>query len=576
MAFGVTVTGFIPKRLETIKKEIEDTLRGTLGSNVNIDPRGPLGQIIGIFSERESLIWEMAEQVYNSQFPQTSEGSGVDNALSLVGLVRKNPTKSTVTLKYFGAVGTIIPIAHQVRKASDPTVIFETLLTGTILTGTGTNEIQKIVFSAVPTSGNWQIDFDGQLTNTLAFNISAAQLKTELENLANIATVTVLGTFLAGFTVEFTGVDGQKDQVQMLVINNALLNGANSVTATPSTQQAGILPNVSLAATATVTGPVVAPANTLTVSVAPIVGVASVTNPLDAELGTNLESDSVAKSRRNESLAFPGHSTIPAILAEILQLDGVVAARGFENTSMIVDTRGRPAKSYEIIIQGGLNAAIKDVMFATKPAGIQQFGTTTENIIDSQGFAQVVKFSRPSAIPIYLIIDLVTNAQYPGDGNTQVKAALVAYGEGLNIGEDVIVVPSLIVALGTIPGILDINIRIGVTMIPISGSANITFSNLAGDYAVNHAAHGLTEGDRIKLLTTGTLPSGLAPNTIYWVRFVSANQYKLSTTRIGDQIDFVNVGTGIHSSSYGGLEDNIDIDETERADFDTSRITVNI
>lgn len=361
----------------------------------------------------------------------------------------------------------------------------------------------------------------------------------------------------------------------MTIINNALLNGGNAVTATPSTQTQGVLPSVEVTAVATVTGPVVAPANTLVVQVSPIVGIASVTNPLDAELGSDLESDADAKQRRNESLAFPGNSTIPAILAEILQLDGVEAARGFENTSMITDPAGRPPKSYEIIVQGGTNLDIRDVMWATKPAGIQQVGDIVEPLIDSQGFNQEVRFSRPTAVLIYIIIDLQTDAQYPGDGDDQVKAALVAFGEGLNIGQDIIVMPKLACALEEIPGILDVNIRIGAAPIPATGIAAVTFSNVGGDYGVNHTAHGLSEGDRIKLLTTGTLPSGLAPLTTYWVRYVNPNQYKLSITRTGDFIDFVNTGSGTHSSSFGGLEENIQIDETERADFDTSRITVN-
>ena len=70
MAFGVDENGFNIKRLADIQAEIEDSFRSVFGSGVNLDARGPFGQMIGIFSEREAAIWELAEAVYNGYFPK--------------------------------------------------------------------------------------------------------------------------------------------------------------------------------------------------------------------------------------------------------------------------------------------------------------------------------------------------------------------------------------------------------------------------------------------------------------------------------------------------------------------------
>lgn len=577
MAYGVTPQGFVAKRLEDIKKEIEDTFRNTVGSGVNLDARTPYGQIIGIQAEREALLWELAEMVYNSRFPKSASGVGVDNSLSLVGLTRKDPTRSTVILKYFGTPGTAIPFNHTVRKFDDLSVIFQTKSAGVIAPGTGVDEQQKIVFSAVPDAGDWQIEFSGQVTAVLAKNISAAQLEIELENLSNLENVTVVGNFTTGFTITFGGADGQKNQPQMLILNNTLTNAGNTVTATVTTLVEGVLPSVELEAEATVTGPVAAPAGSLTNPGSVIAGIASVTNELDAELGSDLETDAQAKLRRDQSLAFPGNSTIPSIRAELLQLTGVVAVRGFENKTLIPDLSGRPAKSYEIIVQGGDDDEITDVMWRTKPAGIFQYGSVVKNIVDSQGFPQEVRFSRPSEIPIYLIVDLVKDSTFPLDGVAQVKAALVAYGEKLNIGQDVIVVPKLVSVIDSVPGILDITIRIGVAPIPATGSSTVTFANVAGALTVSLLGHGLSSGDRVSFTNAGgALPTGLTANTTYWVVGATTNTFVVAAERGGTPITFLDGGAGVTSLHFGGLEDNISIDETERADFDTSRITVNV
>ncbi len=186
MAFGVTEDGFQIKRLDDIKSEIEVSLRAVFGSGVNLDPRGPFGQIVGIFAERESLVWELSEDVYNGYVPQNAKGVGVDNALSLVGLTRKGTTASLVTLKFFGIAGTVIPSGTQVSRSDDSTVVFETLAVGTILVGTGTDEVQRLAFSAVPDGGAFTLDFVAQITASIPFGASAATVQTELEALSNI------------------------------------------------------------------------------------------------------------------------------------------------------------------------------------------------------------------------------------------------------------------------------------------------------------------------------------------------------------------------------------------------------
>ena len=81
----ITASGFSVKRLSDILSEINSEFQGNFGDNIDLEPSSPLGQIIGIFSERESLIWELAEDLYSSQYPDTSDGRSLDLTASLTG-----------------------------------------------------------------------------------------------------------------------------------------------------------------------------------------------------------------------------------------------------------------------------------------------------------------------------------------------------------------------------------------------------------------------------------------------------------------------------------------------------------
>jgi len=577
MAFGITPEGFNAKRLADIKEELDNKFKSEFGSSINLDARGPFGQLIGIMSEELSLLWELSEYTYNSQFPATAQGAGVDNSLDLVNLQRKVATKSVVQQTFYGLVGTVIPVGTEVSQSIDPNTIFQTVIAGTILAGTGQNNKQDIQFSSVPDAGTFIIDFDGEQTAPLAFNITDAQIETELENLSNVGAgnVSVIGDFTAGFIIIFQGSLAESAQPQITIPSNTLTNSSNAVTATPLTLDAGFETNVTVEAQSTETGPVDAPAASLNTLDSSIADVSSVTNIEDAVLGTDIESDADALARRSNSLAAPGHTTIPAIRADLLQIDGVVAVKIFENEDNVVDLAGRPPHSYEAVVQGGDQDTIFQSLLDSKGASIQTVGSLSKTLKDVQGFDKIIRFSRPVDVPIYLSFNVKTNSLYPVTGDAQVAAALLAFGEALNIGDDVVVFPQLVCALNDIPGVIDIEIKIATADFVAESTQVVTFINDATDLRVEAPLHGLSVGNRVKFSNTGgTLPSGLAPNTVYYVLEATTNNFKVGVDRLSDKISYLDGGSGTSSIEIGGFDENINIADNERADFDSGRITV--
>ena len=133
MTFGVTNEGFIRKRLSDIRLEIEETLRTSLGNQINLLPESVFGQLVGIISERESLIWELSEDVYNSSFPDTAFGASLDNVTALTGITRQGAQESQIFgVRLFGTALSVVPAGTQFQVQGNPNAVFQTVENATI------------------------------------------------------------------------------------------------------------------------------------------------------------------------------------------------------------------------------------------------------------------------------------------------------------------------------------------------------------------------------------------------------------------------------------------------------------
>jgi len=464
MSFGVTPEGLSIKRLQDIKDEIEASLKSSFGNNINLNAESSFGQIVGLFAERESLIWELLEDVYNSQFPASSEGINLDLVASLNGITRLSAINSSVTLKLLGDIGTIIPTGSQVSKLGDELTIFETTEIGTI--DSGSDEIQNISFSNIPDSGEFKLTYNSVETSALPSSSVASDVENALNSLPDLSSVVVTGDFSVGFLISFQGADGKKNHELLSVTLNTLQEGLNVVVATAENVNDGYAPRALVRATCTQVGPIEALAGSLSIIESPITGWSSVTNDLDADLGRLEETDVELKLRREQTLQVAGAGTVDAIRSRLLNIDTVTAVIVFENNTNVVDVDGRPPHSYEVVVQGGDNQVLLDEIWESKPAGIETVGNTSGTITDSQGFTKIVKYSRPTELAIYLELDLTVDGSFPANGATVIENALIAWGDGLGIGENVIVYPKLVSQLCAVQGVTDVTVRIGTASSP--------------------------------------------------------------------------------------------------------------
>lgn len=587
--FGLSAAGFQPMQQQDIINAIIQQLNAAVGTNINTTAQSIFGQLIGIFSEREALIWQLAQAVYASQYPAGAEGSSVDNILALNGLKRLPATAThtapnengQIGLKFFGTPGTVIPAGSLISIMGQPQNQFSVDLSVTI--AAAISAMQSIFFSSVPNQGLFTVSIADPAGNTLTteslpfnmladqsqllftttpssgaftvtltaagaplttasipFTANAAAVQAAINALAGYSGVTVTGSFAAGFVITWGAIanplvtfsstlvgatmssldsvqaavnnlhdivaanypytdvtitgsyttgftvifgalspigsnpaSGNQAQALFTVVTNTLLTGATVVNINVVSTQAGSVPLGIGSATCTQTGPIPAAAGTLTVIDTPVTGWAAVTNPLDAILGTNLEDDTDALARRLTLLNATANGPLQAIVQRVREVAAVITAIGFENLlDTVVD--GRPGHSFEIVVEGGDDTDIANAIYASKPAGIQTDGTTSVTVTDANGFTHQINFSRPTIVPIFVIINLQTNADFPANGAQLIQSEIIAIGNAFPIGGLIIGFGSngLIGAFNNVPGILSYTLFFGIAPNP-STNTNI-------------------------------------------------------------------------------------------------------
>ena len=97
-SYGVTDTGFVTKTLQDVLDEIEQEQRTAFGPAINTQADSVLGQINGIFADKLSELWEVAEAIYRSRQPDSASGEALDNVAAITGAVRLPATSSAANV----------------------------------------------------------------------------------------------------------------------------------------------------------------------------------------------------------------------------------------------------------------------------------------------------------------------------------------------------------------------------------------------------------------------------------------------------------------------------------------------
>lgn len=417
---GVTPAGLvIPTRFE-IFNEVITELRSRVDPLWDDRSNNLINIYTNILVERESRLWSALQGVYDSAYPKSASDIALDNVADIVNVRRIQAQKSTGSVEFTGALGTTVPIA-TLLTVTDTNERFFTTSTLT-MDATSFSDITVNVTSVLPST-----------TYTLTINNITCSISSGLSPTAN----SILLLMKANIEANITGVIVTLPTSTTLRIN---VTENNSVYPLIVGARFGVtsISNV-VGVEAEVTGVIKAPAGTLTTLPVPIGGVVSVNNLEDIREGRLRETDSELRVRRYQSVGIIGASTNNALVSNLRNLEGVTAAFIIENREFVT-VDGIPPKSYMCVVEGGDEQEIADIIFLYGALGIQPYGAITRTVQDIDGNELSVSFSRPATVHIKLAIEYTKYSEelFTASGEDGIKDAAIAYGNSLNIGNDVI------------------------------------------------------------------------------------------------------------------------------------------
>lgn len=204
---------------------------------------------------------------------------------------------------------------------------------------------------------------------------------------------------------------------------------------------------VSVTATCQTPGAIAAIADAINTIVTPTFGWASVTNPAQATLGEAQETDAQLRARQALSVANPSQALTTGILGGVLAVENVSQAQLYENdTNVAVDTINGaynpddyPPHSITLVVDGGDSVDIATAIYTRKTPGCYTNGDVEEDILDRYNQATTIRFFRPVDKDIVVDITLEPLTGYNSAVADAIKAAVAAYLNGLNIGQNIVI-----------------------------------------------------------------------------------------------------------------------------------------
>lgn len=420
MAFGLSDQGFNAPRTADFLDLVRDEYEALTKLTIDWERDVFLGQISAIVASRLGELADMVQAMYDSLDPSSATGVQLDNLSVLVGVFRQPSTFSTVNLVLSGVLGTAIPAGRQVEgggedgaarwvTTTDGTTIAVALTTGDLtFTDNGANPA-----TIDRASGSWIVDGVGVGTR-----------------------LTIAGSVSNNGEVQVTRV---VDSDTVEILGSATTEGPVSATATGNF--------VTVSARASSRGEVTAASEEIDTIVTPITGWHSVTNPVAASPGDDLETDSELRARRQASLQITGAASINAIRANLLALSQLSAAVVIENdtlTTTVVAGKTLNPKSFLVAVwPNTLSTAdqqvVAETIYKLAPAGIEIMGTdVTANVTGADGFTKVVPFDYATTLNVDVVTTVVLDTGYTlALVQDAVETVVEDYFDALTVGDAV-------------------------------------------------------------------------------------------------------------------------------------------
>lgn len=470
--YGLSPEGFKRKRLPEIIDSLVQRTNDKLGISIQSGANSIFGQLYGIIGYELADIWEQTENVYCAMYPNTATGTSLTNSASLTAIQPITAEASVILCNCKGTPNTVIPANSQIQQ-KDTNVVY-------------TNGEENVYISPE--------------------KALEAELTIDTVNIGTTYTIQINNykysyTAIAGdnATSIFNNLSGKIQGFNKSIKDGVFtIKSVNETTFNIQVSHISVKTIVTpIEFTCLTAAKIEVPANTVTNIVTPVNGWENVTNTKTLSTGRNDETDTELRQRWSLSVYQKASNMLEAIQANVFRrVAGVTACVAYENNTDIVDVYGRLPHSIEVVVDGGDEQEIAEMIFRYTCGGIDFNGDISREVVDVANVKHIVKFNRPMEVKIWLKFSITKNVEESWDSNgiARIKQLIVDFGNEHTIGQDVILQKFIALIYDNITG---------VGFVEIKAAKGDTAGTYYGqNIVINATEKPVFDLDRVEILST--------------------------------------------------------------------------
>ena len=306
---AISSTGLTIQTYEEVLDDIIRLEQENVSSTIDVSDDTALGQTNQIFAQRIALVNEGIQDIYDQRNLYTAEGKALDDNISWMGITRQGDSATAGEAYFTGDDGTIIPSGSFVHY---PAIIENYTTDAVVVIAKGV--ARDLTFSVLT------------VLDTTLYSVSVQGVDYEFTSDSDATDLEIIAGLVAAINLpadpSFTATDHLDGTATVDSLSIGGVTPANLIFDVSTDLQ---IDSVSTAGniTGVNTGPIAAPALTITDILSPVNGWQSISNPEALTIGRNEETDSELRIRAVTFRSASGKATVDAITSAILAIDGV-------------------------------------------------------------------------------------------------------------------------------------------------------------------------------------------------------------------------------------------------------------
>lgn len=358
-------------------------------------------------------------------YPSTADGVSLSNSAGLAGIEQISAEQSTIVATCYGNEGTVIPYNAQIASNQDSSQVFVNREADKKISAGRACEIHLSIPN-IEIGKLYKVSIDGEPATHTATAADTAEIIFD----ALIKQFENIGKFNdRSFEISDSKlIIKMNDSAEVFSLNTTAfrIDKIGSPFLFECLNYGAINPAI----------------GTVTQIITNCSGWIEVINNRETSVGRDAETTTQLRQRWSASVYGRSIAMTDSIAAAIYQqCRGVTYVRVYENTSDYTDREGRVPHCVEAVVEGSDPQEICDVIFQKKGGGIDTFGDISRFSTDIQGIARTICFNRPSALKIWLKVEVTADDKEETEtlsGLQNIKQAILDEAQNFTIGQDVI------------------------------------------------------------------------------------------------------------------------------------------